>query len=155
MTLEYAQHLGGLVANFQSMEFALRAVLQDLPNVRPIGVINSQDLYLLPVGHDLPENELTSYDSLGTLIHKYNQEARNRRLTEIDLGLVEVRDALARGRISAKIPSDTLRLIKFSKPKDGRVKITFNALLSEDWFLEQKRRTREALKALVESHWPQ
>jgi hypothetical protein len=46
-------------------------------------------------------------------------------------------------------------LIKFSKPKHGRVTITFNALLTEEWFQAQKGRTLVAIQAVVGKHWPQ
>ena len=131
MTLdEHARHLGGLLGNFQSLEFILRAFLQTLPNARPIGVPHGTDLYSFPVGADLPENELTSYDSLGQLIDKFNAEMKKRGLAIIDKSLIDVRDALAHGRVSASSVTDTLRLLKFSKPADGRVRVTFNRNLA-------------------------
>ncbi len=155
MTLDqYARHMGAVVANLQSLEFALGAVLQTLPNARPTGIARGTDIYAFPVGHELPESEITSYDTLRVLIDKYNDEANKRNAVPIDRSVIDLRDALAYGRVSAEITSDTLRLIKFSKPKAGRVTITFNALLNEEWFAEQKRRTVLALQCVVQ-HWPQ
>lgn len=150
MTLdEHARHLGGLVGNFQSLEFILRAFLQTLPNARPIGVPHGTDLYSFPVGTDLPENELTSYDSLGQLIDKFNAEMKKRGLTIIDKSLIDVRDALAHGRVSASSVTDTLRLLKFSKPVNGRVRVTFNEQLTEQWFVAQKKRVNEAIQSVA------
>src|SRR5919109_181539 len=108
MTLdEHAKHLGGLVGNFQSLEFVLRAFLQGLPTARPIGIPQGTDIYSFPVGAELSENELTSYDSLGDLIDKFNAEMKRRGLSGIDPKLVEG-DALAHGRVSAPSMSDNL-----------------------------------------------
>src|SRR4051812_48307320 len=124
MTLkEHAHHLGGLVANLQSLEFLLRAFLSKLPSARPMGLPHGTDLYSFPVGATVPENDLTSFDSLGQLIDKYNEEAKRSGNALLDGSLVELRDALAHGRVSAKPPSDDLRLLKFSKPISGCVTV--------------------------------
>jgi hypothetical protein len=153
MTLEhYAHSLGAIVANLQSLEFTLRGVLQNLPTARTLGIPPGTDIYAVPVRSELPESEMTSYDSLGELIDKYNTLARDNGLSEIDRGIVDLRDALAHGRVSAAVPSADLRLLKFSKPKNGKVTVTFNALLSEDWFSEQRRITGEAVKSVIQAH---
>lgn len=143
---EHARQLGGLVANFQSLEFALRAFLQGLPSAPPIGIPYGTDIYSFPAGHVLPENELTNYDSLGTLIRRFNAEMSVQGLPEIDSNLVEVRDALAHGRVSGLREDTNLRLLKFDKPRNGRVRVTFNEELTEVWFASQKRRVVEAVK---------
>lgn len=150
MTLdEHARHLGGLLANFQSLEFILRGFLQNSPSARPIGIPYGTDIYSLPVGTDLPESELTSYDSLGQLIEKYNVEIAKLGQPPIDETLVEIRDALAHGRASTDHPENNLRLLKFSKPdKARRVRITFNETLSSDWFTAQKKRVLEAIRSV-------
>jgi hypothetical protein len=127
------------------------AFCKNLPNARPIGIPYGEDFYSFPIDHELPESDLTNYDSLGQLIDKYNAVVFTQESVGIDRGLVEIRDALAHGRVSAEVTSDTLRLIKFSKPKNGLVRVTFNALLSEEWFAEQKRRSVEALREVVRS----
>jgi hypothetical protein len=85
-----------------------------------VGIPNGNDLYSFSVGQNLPESDLTSYASLGALIAKYNDTAQEQGLTKIDDTLVEIRDALAHGRVSAELTSDTLRLIKFSKASTWR-----------------------------------
>jgi hypothetical protein len=81
---EHKKNLGGLVVNFQALEFILRAFLQGLPTARPIGIPPGIDIYSFPVGTELPENEMTSYDALGQLIYKFNSEMKKRGLCEID-----------------------------------------------------------------------
>jgi hypothetical protein len=108
---QHAIQLGGLVASFQSLEFLLRLFLQKLPSARPLGIPHGTDVYSYPVGTELPESELTSYDSLGQLIDKYNAEMRRRGHLQIDPTLVEIRDALAHGRVSAGTIDENLRLL--------------------------------------------
>ena|SRR5689334_257344 len=148
---QHARHLGSLVANFQTLEFLLRAFLQQLPGARPLGIPQGQDIYSSPVGSELHESELTSYESLGQLIDKYNDEAERRASPKIDRTLVDVRDALAHGRVSAEAPNTDLRLLKFDKPMNGRVKVVFNEVLSEHWFSLQKRRVLDAILAVHNS----
>jgi len=154
MTLdEHVRHLGGLVANFQSLEFILRAVLQASPSARPIGIPHGTNIYSYPVGAELPLNELTSYDSLGELIAKFNSQAAQLGLPAVDATLVEIRDALAHGRVSADVIENDLRLLKFSKPDDGSVRVTFNERLSSEWFTNQKKRVIRAIE-LVHKNGP-
>jgi hypothetical protein len=129
----------------------IRAFLQTLPGARPLGIESGQDIYSFAIGSELRESELTSYDSLGQLIDKYNREAQRRQQPEIDRALVELRDALAHGRVSAAATSDSLRLLRFEKPKDGRVKVSFNQELSTEWLSAQKVRVRDALFAVSSS----
>ena len=146
MTSDYhPTQLGQLLANFQSLEFVLRAFLQGLATARPLGIPYGIDIYIYPVGSEVPESELTSYDSLGKLIEKFNDEMNIRGLPNIDPGIVEIRDALAHGRISSAFPNDYLRLIKFDKPIDGKVRVAFNELMTDTWFATQKKRVKDAL----------
>lgn len=145
---EHAYELGSLLANFHSLEFILRGFLYNIYGGE-LGVPFGEDIYTVTIGHSLPENAFTNYDSLRELIAKYNSVAREHSQPQIDPTLVEIRDALAHGRVSAAETSDDLRLLKFSKPRRGFVEVTFNAPLSHDWFLEQRRRVREALLTVI------
>jgi hypothetical protein len=150
---EYVRQLGQLLANFQSLEFILRAFLQGL-SARPVGIPYGTDIYSFPVGTELPESELTSYDSLWELIKKFNGEMNKRSLSGIDPRLVEVRDALAHGRVSAASVDDDLRLLKFSRPANGRVRVVFNERLIEPWFASQKKRVYEAIQFVAKNTKP-
>jgi hypothetical protein len=115
-----------------------------------MGVPYGTDIYSFPVGSELPENDITSYDSLGQLLTKFNAEMEKRGHAQLDMGLVDLRDALAHGRASAAVPDDTLRLIKFDKPRDGKVRVTFNELMTEQWFASQKARVSAAINQVRE-----
>ena len=155
MTLdEHARHLGGLFANLQSLEFLLRVFLSRLPGARPMGVPHGTDIYSFPVGSELPDNDMTSYDSLTQLLAKFNREMKLRGAPEIDDGLIDLRDALAHGRVSAAVGDENLRLLKFDKPIDGKVRITFNEVMTEEWFTGQKARVLAAIKQVYQQIEP-
>lgn len=95
----------------------------------------------LKVGDTVPENAYTSYDTLDQLIARFNRLAAKRFPAKaIDVRIVAVRDALAHGRIWADSPGPPLRLLKFSKPKDGIAKVQFAEVMSIDWLNSQTAR---------------
>lgn len=149
MTLdEHCNLLGKLVGHFQSLEFILRGFLQKLPSARPIGIPYGTDIYSFSVGTELPESEITSYDSLSTLIGKFNSEMKKQGLSTIDATIEEVRNALAHGRVSSSTPDDNMRLLKFDKPKNGHVRVVFNQQMDEAWFNAQIKCVQQAILAV-------
>ncbi len=148
---EYARKLGALIANLHSFEFVLRAYLAKRPGAQPIGVAHGVDIFEQPVGTVFDESDLTSYDSLGQFLRKFNADMRQQGAAQVDEDLINLRDALAHGRVSASAQGDTLRLIKFDqRDAQGRVRLKFTALLTADWFSAQTKRVYEAI-ALVDS----
>jgi hypothetical protein len=151
MTIEnHALDLGKLVGNLHSLEFCLRMFLQKMPTARPTGLPWGVDVYSFPVGTELVESELTSFDSLAALIDKVNAELFRQGSSErVDRSLVELRDALAHGRVSANAENETLRLLKFNKPNRGRVQITFNQVMSKEWFAEQQKQVFSSIEIVA------
>ena len=146
MTLnEHTLHLGKLLVNFHSLEFSLRAYLANSPEAAPTGLPLGTDIYSQPVGAELPEDDFTSYDSLEQLLTKVNEKLKVQRLPELDRSLIELRDALAHGRVSASFAEPPLRLIKFEKPKNGVSRVAFNVVMTEEWFTEQRNRICDAI----------
>lgn len=145
----YRERLGGLVGNFHALEFVLRCYFQALPTARPIGISYGTDIYSFPVGAEVPENELTSYDSLGSLIQRFNGDMQSRGAATIDPTLVRLRDAIAHGRVSTKTKDGTLRLLKFGKPKEGKITIEFNEKMTEEWFKVQIPRVFSAVAVVA------
>jgi len=125
---DHIRGLGLLVSYFQALEFALRAVCKN-NEIHKMYKINYSTL---KAGDSVPVDAMTNYDSLGTLIEKYNtlttQELR------IDIGLVAIRDALAHGRVFSDTPTQPMRLFKFEKPKNGMTTVSFAETLDQDWF---------------------
>lgn len=146
--LKHQLYLGSLVTLLQSLEFVLRAFLANLPGARPSGRPYGEDIYTLPVGTEVAVDDITSYETLGELIDRYNEEVQTRRLgTPIDRTLTEVRDAVAHGRVSASKANNRLRLLKFGKPHKDRVRITFNEVMTEEWFTQHNMRVNTAILA--------
>jgi hypothetical protein len=149
----HALHVGGLVGNLQSLEILIRFFLSGLPSARPTGVAYGIDLFAFPVGTVLDESDLTSYESLGELIDRFNEHASANKMSAVDRSLVSLRDAIAHGRVSAVAPSDQLRLVKFGPPRNGKVKIEFNEMMTPAWLIEQKQRVFRAIE-IVCAHMP-
>jgi hypothetical protein len=74
-------------------------------------------------GAQVPENALTNWDTLGQLISKYNcvLSAAEVPLYSVDSSVVQVRDALAHGRLSAPIKAFPLTLWRFGKRDESRM----------------------------------
>ena len=149
--------MGSLLTNFSSLELMIRLVLQSLPNAKELGLAYGEDPFSLPVGTDLVESEVTTFDSLNRLIKNFNRQAKVLRLPEIDESIIEIRDAFAHGRLikTTELDTEDFRLVKFSKPEGGRVRVVFSQLLSEEWFSMQRRRVLVPLKNLAEYHQQQ
>jgi len=131
----HALGLGRLIANLQSLELMLRAYLaltsddEEADGRRLIGK---------GVGDKVPEDPFTDYDSLRQVIRRYNAKVADPELS-VSEDVVEIRDALAHGRISAWSPEFPLQLLTFAKPQDATVEITQLVTLTEEWFAEQRR----------------
>ena len=149
----HIRNLGALVANLQTLEFYLRAVLSELPGSAPCGLAPGQNIYDLTVGDELACCPMTDFDTLRELIKKYNRVAVVRGWHQVDTSLVEIRDALAHGRIA--YPTDDhqyAHLMKFSKPdEEGKVYMTFNDEMSTEWFEKHIKRTAAAHQAVSDA----
>jgi hypothetical protein len=67
----------------------------------------------------------------------------------VDPGVVELRDAIAHGRVSAAIEDDDLLLLKFAKPSENRTTVTFAQRLTSAWLREQIGRVAAELRKVV------
>jgi hypothetical protein len=141
---EYARDLGSLLMNFQALEYLLRAYLYEHEGTAfdelPAGV----DWYSVKPGDELPLNALTSFESLGQLIDRYNGMVAGRVPQDaVDRSVVELRDALAHGRVSGAPGSARPVLLKFDRPTNGRVRVTVSQPLTEEWLIEQRVRIHD------------
>ena len=137
----------------QSLEFALRAFLVNYEIASGGTFPQSTNLYDMNEGDIVPENAFTNYDTLRQLIKKYNN---NPRILSagliIDETLVDIRDAIAHGRVSAATPSSSLKLLKFDKQKNNQVKVTFSVTMTNEWFGEQTKRVYNAVLKVSEAN---
>jgi hypothetical protein len=145
----HALAVGKLVANLQSLEFLIREYLYakaDPPHTPlPVGT----DLSLLLPRTKVPINALTDYSSLAHLIARFNASiAPLDPSLVLDPTIVEIRDALAHGRISAPVTSPHLGILKFSRPTKAStsVSVTVAAEMDDAWFKTQLSRVLAELK---------
>ena len=145
---DHAKALGKLVTNLQSLETWVRVALWRASPNRDLDT--RLDFDEMPVGTVLPSNELVDYADLRTLLRKFNAQMRAQNKSEIDLSLVDLRDALAHGRVMATDGGFPLRLYKFSKPdQSGEVSVTFNTCLTSTWFNRQLHELKSAIDIAV------
>jgi hypothetical protein len=56
---------------------------------------------------------------------------------------------LVHGRVGRDRDQPTWRVIHFSKPKNGLAEVIYNAVLSEQWYEEQKKHIDKASVELI------
>lgn len=147
--------MGKVVINLRSLEFLLRFFLfTDDVRLGGSGVRGDRvDYQNLKVGDLVPENAFTSYDDLGKLIDKYNERVPCFELT-VDRSVVDLRDALAHGRVLAFAEFGPWHLLKFAKPNFGkpereRVMVTDAVQMNAAWFSEQVKLISTQTQKLV------
>jgi hypothetical protein len=104
----------------------------------------TDDFRNAPIGTLVQESDMSSYAPLGQLIKKFN-DLFEKNGSRVDLTLVDLRDVLAHGRVFAGPDEDHYRIVKFDKPVDGSACLSYNQVMTEDWFMDGKRRVREAI----------
>jgi len=146
-TDKLATALGKILTNLQALEFSLRLFLYE--SVGPQHKTLTLDQ--LAVGDWVPENPITNYDSLGDLVCKVNERLEALGVPErLDHSLIDLRDALAHGRTSALLPRGPFKLLKFSRPKQGKVQVTTAIDLTPQWLTEQTKRTFDEVQKIVQ-----
>ncbi len=149
---QHPLNLGKLLVNFQSLEFALRAFLLKTEEMAGSPFTKFKNLHELGEGDEVPENAFTNYDNLMQLIEKYNDNPKIKAADLcIDKKLVDIRDAIAHGRVSALTPSPPCRLLKFGRPKNNRTKVNFSILLTQEWYNQQLACTQKATITVVQA----
>jgi hypothetical protein len=152
--MEQDQHplnVGKLVVNLQSLEFALRAFLYEITKRTRQNASSYEELKLdkLKEGDIVEGNAFTNYDDLRTLIIKYNNNPKiSSAGFTINETIVDIRDAIAHGRVFGITPKPPMTLLKFSKPfgepPNKQVEVKFSVLLTREWFNEQLPKVQSA-----------
>lgn len=142
---EHVKRVGEIVVNLQSLEFLLRMFL--------FGVRHEQAdrrYEDLAVGDVVNENSITNYHTLGQLIKDYNTYVfkSNPALKLPRNDLVNLRDALAHGRIYSVAPNGDCALLKFSKPVDGKTETTYCEKMDKAWYQTNGQLTFQALASV-------
>ena len=145
---EHARNIGGLLSNLQTIEFQIRAHLAWARLPEATGMPQGHKLADFHIGNEYVAGAFTSYDALPALVGKFNEIAVKGGHKLLDLGIIELRDALAHGRCAADPGDNHFRLIKFSKAKAGRVTVVYNAIMDSAWYDRQRRMLTDALWVL-------
>ena len=132
-------HLGQVVENLQSIEAVLRIVLSEG---------HGPDPFKLQAGQQVPETAMTKWASLGELIGKFNKTVPSEYHLDQD-GIVDQRDALAHGFTLIQAPGSPTRLIKFGKPRNGKVPVEIAVDMTGEWLAEQRKTTFEAFRRII------
>lgn len=151
--IDHATQLGKVVANLLSLEFLLRAYLYEhVSTPSDCDLAFGAQLESLSVGDEVTENAFTSFDTLRQLIAAYNTHVADHAAhLRVDERIVNLRDAIAHGRVSAPVEAEHLRLIKFSNPRHGALVVLVNEELNPSWFTEQIRWTRDEMLKVADA----
>jgi hypothetical protein len=145
MERDYAvEGLGKLQSNLHSLEFCIRMFLCEYHNES--AEFPKQDAL------QMSENHLTNYNSLGTLIDKYNAIAAKeaRPIYSVTKDVVGVRDLLAHGRVIIPTDLGPHRIFKFTRAQDGFVKIEHNQVMDTEWFRSHIRLVYDQIIKITE-----
>lgn len=126
---EHLRLTGGIVMNLQALELTLRLFLLKARK-QSIDWPKPTDTLIL-------ENYVTNQLSMAPVIDDFNREltdAEKLKFT-VDKTVVDVRDAIAHGRLVTPTEGFPATLWKFGKLKDGRVPAT-NITLSKNWLVK-------------------
>lgn len=129
-TDDHVLGLGRILGNLHSLEFAVRMYLWK--HEKKVAIQPSLAMDGLRPGDVVPENAFTNYDTLLTMIRRYNVLVATP--LQVAESVVDLRDALAHGRVSGRTAAMPLRLLKFGKPAAGSATVTHSELMDQGWF---------------------
>lgn len=143
--LAFPDALGRLVSNLVQLEFSLLVALYlQEPTQMP-----TETLQTLKVGDVLPENHLTSWTTLKDLVSEYNAREKARAAKTVDDRIVDLRDAIAHGRVTMRRDTMEYRLIRFSNPrKTGKVTVELTDTLTMRWLEQQVKFAADAMMVI-------
>jgi len=144
------ENLGRLVSNIQTLEILLRACIFEDEITKGISKQSKKNKEFVK-GEIVPENAFTNWDTLSDLIRKYNELPISKGL-KIDETLVDIRDAIAHGRVFAYTPLGINQLVRFQKPNRNEVEVEFSVSMTEGWFGKEIGRFYEAVRKVDEVH---
>ena len=133
--------IGKLISNLQSLEFLLRGFLATIYDSDSDGLIPGmpKDMYDLQAGQTVPINHITNYESLRQIIDKYNDYVKEEDISLLlnRQQLVDLRDAMAHGRVSSAAPTPLLKILKFDRPDGGQARVMLSQTMDDAWFKSQ------------------
>ena len=136
----HARNVGAIVGNLLSLDLLVRVAIEWLEGSGP-------SLGPFREGAWLPRTPVTDPDSLGPMIDRFNALVPDPSDRLDAGGLVRLRDAIAHGRILATEERTPMTLVKYGRNPDreGRIHVETVLVMTDDWFVEQRKFTRAAL----------
>jgi hypothetical protein len=124
--------MGKVTGNFHALEHVLRVFLCEA---------NGEKLeYPSSTASSVVETHLTNRDSLRPIIDKYNDSLQpTEQQYRVDPTVVDIRDALAHGRIASSLDAFPVTLFKFGrKDATGKILVERVDMLDETWFADKR-----------------
>jgi len=146
----HALGIGQIIGNLHSLELAMRLFLDRAKSGNSSAP--KPDLFSLKAGDRVGVTPFTNYDSLGRVIDRYNERVAgiNPELS-VDKSVVELRDALAHGRLLTRVPQRPIRLFRFSAPHGTTVEVSMALDVTDEWIAEQRRRLYAEIQKVSEA----
>ena len=140
----HATNLGKIVGNLLSLEMGARLAIVKLDE-RAAKQVQAQ-LPQVKAGDLVEINAFTNDDDLKQTLEKFNKRAPLNCRLDIK-AIVNLRDAMAHGRMFGVGSMKQLRLLKFSrKAKDGKVSVELVQDMTDAWFLQNIQLLNSALE---------
>lgn len=144
---QFNGHVGAIVMNLQALETAIRFFF-----FRKNGEINP---FPKPGVEEAPSSSLTAYRELGKWIRKFNSGLTKNELPKFSISgdVVEIRDAIAHGRLIAPDPpSLPFTLWKFGEPVNGVSPVRFSVVLTAEWLTKTTTMIDGEFRKVIDCH---
>jgi len=150
---EYVVRLGKLVANLHSLEYLLRMFLYSRIDQPHTPFPPGESLEIYKIGNRVPLNAISSFDTLNQLIVRYNNHVDSAH--KVGIWVVDLRDALAHGRVASDTPFGPYTLVKANKPDNSKlVEITYSQVLTLEWLKIQVHGVRDEMLKVMNAMKP-
>ena len=137
----HAIQVGALITLLQQLEFVARRAIAKAAQPQ----FSAAYLRTIQPGDVVPKDPLNDYRTLWKVLEDFNEHAHADRQLDVR-ALVDLRDQLAHGRVTAFEPKFPLTLLKFAKPSDnGQVRLLAKAEMTAAWFSEGLNLVKDAI----------
>jgi hypothetical protein len=138
---EHLTGWGKVAGNLLTVEHVMRIFLCEA---------NGEKLeYPAPGQADVAVSHLTNRDSLGDVIREFNDQLHSAEANfKVDTSIVQIRDALAHGRL-ATLAGSPVTLYKFGHEQSGRVPVENADLLDAKWFDDKRILLSEQIDRVI------
>jgi len=144
---EFNSQVGAIVMNLQAIETAIRFFFY-----KKNGETSS---FPKPGGKETPSSSLTAYRELGKWVRKFNSSLTKEEVPKYGItnNIVEIRDAIAHGRLVAPQPPGLpYTLWKFGQAVNGISPVRFCEILTAEWLAATVKLLDSEIIKVLECH---